>query len=197
MGLNLIIWKIHPGGQTMPPRMLNKLAWAAQSSFMWKKSPDITGQQLVGGSRGGDRGVAEQPLGSHHQIPFPAFAWETPPLSVASEGGPRAEPEAAAPPRRLSPKPTGTTYTPYHLMGHHIAYQRLPRLAKWGMCLWGPGPYLWSTFKWAPALKPNHHFPSPTHWLLPLSLSTTFYLNPQELCPGDCSVGLPEVCFLF
>lgn len=54
------------------PRMLNKLAWAAQSSFMWKKSADITGQQLVGGSRGGDRGVAEQPLGSHHQIPFPA-----------------------------------------------------------------------------------------------------------------------------
>ena len=33
-------------------RMLNKLAWAACSSFMWKKSPDITGQQLVGGSRG-------------------------------------------------------------------------------------------------------------------------------------------------
>ena len=75
-------------------RMLNKLAWAARSSFMWKKSPDITGQHLVGGSRGGDGGRQSSPWAviTRSLSQQVVFAWETLPLSVDSEGGQQLSP---------------------------------------------------------------------------------------------------------
>lgn len=156
--------------------MLNKLAWAARSSFMWKKSPDITGQQLVGGSRGGDRGRQSSPWAviTRSLSQQVVFAWETLPLSVDSEGGQELSPwlEPQIPPCRCTSQVVSAANGDYiHPLSSDGSPYLLPEapwlvvvagVAKWGMCLWSPEPYLWGTSKWATALKPNHPFPSPT-----------------------------------
>ena len=153
-------------------RMLNKLAWAACSSFMWKKSPDITGQQLVGGSRGGDGGWQSSPWAviTRSLSQQVVFAWETLPWSMDSEGGLRAEPMAGVTDPSLQVHESGCLssqrwlYTPIIIWWVTISPTRGSLggggVAKWGTCLRGLEPYLWGTSKRAPALKPNHPFPS-------------------------------------
>lgn len=134
------------------PRMLNKLAWAARSSFMWKKSLliSLASSWWVGVGVG---------MGGWQSSPWAVITrsfpsrWyllgETLPWSVDSEGGLELSPwlESQIPPCRLHGQVASAANGDYiHPLSSDGSPYLLPEapwvvggVAKWGTCLWGSG----------------------------------------------------------